>query len=315
MHLQVISLIRIKYFSNETIIDRGVAKMVKSYKDLNIDDKKCMVEYYYNNKNKSFEEISKDLKVSRRSVSRILCEAGINTRLKNRYTLNENYFDKIDTESKAYILGFIYADGFVGDIKYNNIVVSVNDKEILDYIAKEIEFTGNIRRTNKGGFNNSKPGYSLNFSSRIMADSLRNLGLYPNKSLTLTKLPKIKNELIRHFIRGYFDGDGSIVLSHNTAYHNVGGVIKKYRYPTYIFSILGTKEFLNEINDLANFKYSKIFDTRTEEIKCLKICAKREFEYIFQYLYKDSTIKLTRKFEKWNYIRSAFVEKSAKKIG
>lgn len=289
--------------------------MVKNYKNLNVYDKKCIVEYYYNNKNKSFEEISIDLKVSKRSVSRVLVELGINTKLKNRYTLNDNYFDNIDTQEKAYILGFIYADGFVGDMEHNNIVISVNDKQIVDDIANEFQFTGNIRKTKKGGFENSREGYSLNFSSKIMATRLREIGLYPNKSLTINELPDIKNKLIRHFIRGYFDGDGSILLSHNSSYHNVNGVIKKYEYPTYNFTILGTKTFLEDINEKAKFNYSKIRDTRCKEIKCLSICAKREFEYIFQYLYKDSTIKLTRKFEKWNYIRSAFVERSTKKIG
>jgi predicted DNA-binding protein YlxM (UPF0122 family) len=133
-----------------------VARVVKNYKNLNSNDKKCIVEYYYNNKNKSFEEISIDLKVSKRSVSRVLVEFGINTKLKNRYTLNENYFDNIDTQEKAYILGFIYADGFVGGIEHNNIVISVNDKQILDDIANEFQFTGNIRKTKKGGFENSR---------------------------------------------------------------------------------------------------------------------------------------------------------------
>lgn len=289
--------------------------MNKNYKELSFEDKKNIVEYYYNNKNKSFNEISNELKVSERSVSRVLKEFGINTRLKNRYTLYENYFDIIDTQEKAYILGFIYADGFVGDIKYNNIVIAVNDKQILDEIAHEFKFTGNIRRTKKGGFENSKEGYCINFSSKIMANRLREIGLYPNKSLTISNIPNINTDLIRHFIRGYFDGDGSILLSHNTSYHKVNGNIKKYVYPTYKFDILGTKDFLEDIKSKANFTYAKIQDTRTEEIKCLTICAKKEFEYIFNYLYKDSTIKLIRKFEKWNYIRSAFVERSTKKIG
>ncbi|ALP91774.1 hypothetical protein ATN24_16965 [Clostridium butyricum] len=70
--------------------------------------------------------------------------------MKNRYVLNENYFNEINTEAKAYILGFIYADGFVGNENFNNIVIAVNDLEILEFIVKEIEFTGEIRKTKKG---------------------------------------------------------------------------------------------------------------------------------------------------------------------
>ncbi len=67
-------------------------------------------------------------------------------------------------------------------------------------MANALQFTGDIRRTKKGGFENSKEGYSLSFSSKIMATRLREIGLYPNKSLTMDKLPNIDKALIRHFI-------------------------------------------------------------------------------------------------------------------
>lgn len=289
--------------------------MGKSYRDLNSYDKYRIVDYYYKNKDISMDNIAINLNISDRAVRRVLKEEGINTRLKNRYILDENYFDCIDTESKAYILGFIYADGFVGDEKFNNIVIAVNDLEILEFIAKEFKFTGNIRKTNKGGFENSKCGYSLNFSSKIMASRLREIGLYPNKSLTIDTLPQIDKKLVRHFIRGYFDGDGSIVLSHNTSYYKaIDGVIK-YIYPTYCFMILGTKGFLEEIIKEAEFNYAKIHNTKSEKIKCIKINAKKEFNNIFKYLYDNSTIKLQRKYNKWNEIKSAFAVGAVKQIG
>lgn len=289
--------------------------MTKSYNQLTSYDKKVIVEYYYKNKESKLEDISKKLDISGRGVSRVLQEENINTRLKNRYTLNEDYFSNIDTEAKAYILGFIYADGFVGNEKFNNIVIYINDIEILRFISKEFEFTGTIRKTKKGGFPNSKNGYSLNFSSRIMAEKLRDIGLYPNKSLTISKLPNIKDELMRHFIRGYFDGDGSILISHNTSYYKSYNGNIKYTYPTYNFMILGTESFLREIKEVAKFEYAKIYDTKTNQIKCLKICAKKEFEKIFEYLYFDSTIKLERKYNKWNEIMSAFIAGVIKQMG
>lgn len=289
--------------------------MGKSHRDLNSYDKYRIVDYYYKNKEISMDNIAINLNISDRAVRRVLKEEGINTRLKNRYILDENYFDCIDTESKAYILGFIYADGFVGDEKFNNIVIAVNDLEILEFIAKEFKFTGNIRKTKKGGFENSKCGYSLNFSSKIMASRLREIGLYPNKSLTIDTLPQIDKKLVRHFIRGYFDGDGSIVLSHNTSYYKaIDGVIK-YIYPTYCFMILGTKGFLEEIIKEAEFNYAKIHNTKSEKIKCIKINAKKEFNNIFKYLYDNSTIKLQRKYNKWNEIKSAFAVGAVKQIG
>lgn len=287
----------------------------KNYRELNSYDKYKIVDYYYKNKNISIDNIAINLNISDRAVRRVLKEEGINTRLKNRYILDENYFDCIDTEAKAYILGFIYADGFVGNEKFNSIVIAVNDLEILEFIAKEFKFTGNIRKTKKGGFENSKCGYSLNFSSKIMASRLREIGLYPNKSLTIDTLPQIDKKLIRHFIRGYFDGDGSIVLSHNTSYYKaIDGVIK-YIYPTYCFMILGTRGFLEEIIKESEFNYAKIYNTKSEKIKCIKINAKKEFNNIFKYLYDNSTIKLERKYNKWNEIKSAFAAGAVKQIG
>lgn len=289
--------------------------MVRSYNQLNDIDKENIVEYYYKNKDINIDNIALNLNISIRGVKRVLKDKSINTRRKNRYTLNENYFDNIDTQEKAYILGFIYADGFVGDEKYNNIVISINDLQLLQEFAKELEFTGDIRKTKKGGFENSKCGYCINFSSQVIASRLRELGLCPNKSLIMTSIPKINSELIRHFIRGYFDGDGSIILSHNTSYYKNKDKITKYKYPTYMFDILGTKPFLEEIKIVTGFRYVKILDTKTEQIKCLRISAKKEFENIFDYLYKNSTIKLERKYNKWNVIKSAFVVGATKQIG
>lgn len=288
--------------------------MIRNYNQLTSHDKKIIVEYYYKNKKTNFDDISLKLNISRRGISRVLKEENINTRLKNRYTLNENYFNNIDTEAKAYILGFIYADGFVGDEHFNNIVISINDIDILEVISGEFEYTGKIRKTKKGGFTNSKCGYSLNFSSKIMANDLRKIGLYPNKSLTICKLPNIDKKLMRHFIRGYFDGDGSILISHNSSYYRTKCEIIKYIYPTYNFMILGTEKFLEEIREISTFKCAKIYDTKTTQIKCLKICAKKEFEEIFFYLYSDSTIKLERKYNKWNEIRSAFMAGAIKQM-
>jgi hypothetical protein len=279
-------------------ISIGGFMSIKKYNNLDILDKEKIIDYYYKNKNCTFSVIAKELSVSIRGISRVLREANINTKRKNRYTLNENYFNKIDSEEKAYILGFIYADGFVGDNKFNNIAISSIDEDIIRKIKNAIEFTGDIRKGNKGNFENSKISSVLNFSSKVMASDLRKIGLYPNKSMTISSVPDIKSNLERHFIRGYFDGDGSIILSHNTTYHIVSGIKKKYTYPTYGFDILGTESMLNEVKNIMNLKYHKLLNTKTNEIKRLVCRAKSEARYIFEYLYKDSTIFMDRKYEK-----------------
>lgn len=277
------------------------------YNKLSLTDKLNIIKYYYERKDLDFIGLSDFLQVSERAIGRVLAEAKINTRRKNRYTVQEDFFRCIDNEEKAYILGLIYADGFVGDEHYNNIVLGLNDKELVESIAGILKFTGEVRKGKKGGFENSKETYVLNFSSEIMTSDLRGYGPYPNKSLTLTDLPNINDNLFKHFIRGYFDGDGSIILSRHTSYHKVAGVTKKYEYPSYIFMLLGTKQFLENVANKMELEHYQITKTKTEEIKCLRVCAKCDLKSLFNYLYGNSNLYLKRKYDKWLDVLSAFM--------
>jgi hypothetical protein len=278
------------------------------YNMLGESERQVIIDTYYDKAHLMFEEMSDVLNISGRAISRVLQEAGINTKRLNRYTLNESFFENIDNEQKAYILGLLYADGYVGNEHFNNVVLQLKDREIIEQIANLLDFTGEIRKSKKGGFENSKEGYVLNFSSEIMANSLRNIGLYPNKSLTLNNIPNISEYLLRHFIRGYFDGDGSIILSKHCSYHKVAGVTKKYEYPAYTFMILGTSEFVEKIVIIMNLSHYIITNTKTEEIKCLRVCAKCDLHYLYNYLYDNSTIHLERKHSKWLEVLSAFIK-------
>ncbi|OXB94693.1 LAGLIDADG family homing endonuclease [Parageobacillus galactosidasius] len=265
------------------------------YNQLTENHKEQIIELYY--KNVSFEDIHKMLGVSMRSVSRVLKEAGINTRLKNRYTLNHDYFEEIDTEEKAYWLGFLYADGFVGNEKYNNIVLSLKQSDIghIEKFAKAISYTGDIRITKRG--NSFKPTSKqaiINFSSKKMASDLRHWGLFPGKSTKMKKFPSINKELIRHFIRGYFDGDGSI-----SCYRN----ITRKKGKTYIYqkpniSIIGTESFIKEMATYLPHE-TRFIESHSENMIYLLATGKKPVYTIMSYLYNNATIYLERKFNKW----------------
>jgi hypothetical protein len=102
--------------------------------------------------------------VSGRSVARVLADFGVNTKRKNRYTLNENYFDNIDTPIKSYLLGLMAADGCVTDKNY--IVLESIDRELVELLAKEIEYSGEIREIDRSPY---QPHYRINFSSQRLA--------------------------------------------------------------------------------------------------------------------------------------------------
>ena len=107
------------------------------YNKLTQFNKQEIINLYYAEKGLSFKEIAVKINVSERAVSRVLREANINTRLKNKYVINnENYFDCIDTEFKAYILGFICADGYVG--VHDDFCIALSDN-CIDNLSTDSE--------------------------------------------------------------------------------------------------------------------------------------------------------------------------------
>ena len=138
------------------------------------------------------------------------------------YTCNYHYFDFIDTEEKAYWLGFLAADGWIGkNDKANAGVVGVElqygDINHLKKFNKAIQ--GNYKITDRWktcsiSTNKEKKNHTcvLRIFSLTMYNALVNLGFTNNKSFDYS-IPLIPQELIRHFIRGYFDGNGCFSFS------------------------------------------------------------------------------------------------------
>lgn len=266
------------------------------YNKLNNKDKKNIIDLYYKDKNKNFKEISDELNFSERSISRVLQESKINTNLKNRYIIkNENYFKNIDSEFKAYILGFIYADGYIGD-NYE-VVMSLSDKVydnfiILNKLKEEIGLSKDIKH-GKSKINDKEFGYwSFRIVNKTIWEDLYNLNLFPRKSLTMDKFPNIDFKLMNHFIRGYFDGDGSI-CSYIDTYDN------RTRNN---FEILGTKEFLNIMQDIlvekCEIKKTALHKTHSEGITRISYKGNKSIIKIRNYLYYNAITYLTYKKER-----------------
>lgn len=277
--------------------------MKKSYNLLTVEDRQNIIDTYYNKAEMSFTEMSDLLQVSERSFARVLKENNINTSLKNRYTLNENYFDKIDSECKAYFLGFLFADGFVGNEKFNNVVLSIQEKDkvILDVFKKELNFTGNIRiGKSSSSYKKTSCQYIINFSSEHMAKTLRAYGLTKNRKEIIKDIPLcVPKNLIHHFIRGYFDGDGSVTKYNKKCNVKLAnGSIKTYSYEKIKVDLICNKDFGENI-----LKHIGINSFHFSKSKCnlyyLSIQADKEVEIYKNYIYNNATIFLKRKYDKF----------------
>lgn len=161
----------------------------------------------------SLTEMAKREGIDRRTLSSHFKKLGIEVINKqNRPKFNKHIFDTIDTEEKAYWLGFIFADGYIGSTPldpnkksvYNfEISLKLSDLEHLEKFKQFISFEKDV--------------VCDNYRCRIMIANkhfwniLNGYGCIPRKSLTLQFPDKSifkSSDLVRHFIRGYFDGDG-----------------------------------------------------------------------------------------------------------
>ena len=191
------------------------------------------------------------------------------------------YFKNIDTEEKAYWLGFLYADGSVS---------SAEDKIELGLAEKDLhqleKFKESLGLTNKICYREATKSYRISFRSQSCKQDLIKQGCVPKKSLIL-KFPteeQVPFYLMKHFIRGYFDGDGWFT---NTP-------------DCFQVGLIGTSDFINGfLNVVDNInKTNKLFDVhRIDGAKRYIFGAYQDVLNFLNWIYKDANIYLDRKYE------------------
>lgn len=168
-------------------------------------------------------EIAKRLGISKTSVHRYLRSAGVTPKglsyWATKYPVrNENAFERINTDEKAYYLGFLMADGNIllntrGEPVAVQVCLSEQDRELLESLAK---FVGTDAPLYERPDRNA---LQLRIYSRKLARDLCTCGCVPNKTFTLQFPPEetVPKGLLGAFVRGYFDGDGGIIKTHSGA--------------------------------------------------------------------------------------------------
>lgn len=195
--------------------------------------------------------------------------------------------NKIDGEFKAYLLGFLYADGCILKTKTGyqlEINLAEKDKEHLQKLNYIISL--GKRKIYKKLYNKKYLGARLIIANQRFCNELLSLGMVLKKSLILEPPKNLPNKWIKHFIRGYFDGDGCITFNKN--HRNIYTVAK----------LCGTKNLLSFINDW--FKEQGNLGSKAKPISegniWRLIYSGKIGEHFINLLYTDALIFLDRKF-------------------
>lgn len=219
------------------------------------------------------------------SLAEIINSNGGNTML---CSFNEHIFDSIDTEEKAYWLGFLYADGAVSS-RDNGCELSLQllDAHHLYKFKQFLNSSSNIRLDFKIG------RCRITISNKYFHNKLIELGCTPRKSLTL-KFPSTDifkdQSLIRHFIRGYFDGDGCFSHTYSDT--------KKQRI-TVSCNYIGTFEFLKVLEQFLQdetIKCSWYKNPKHKNNTYILSLNKTNSVKMLNYVYSDANIYLDRKY-------------------
>lgn len=232
-------------------------------------------------------KIAKTLGCSKSTVERTLKRAGITlVNYHNSLKFDNTVFDRIDSEEKAYWLGFLYADGSVSST-INNIELSLSAKDAshLEKYRQFLKATSPIKFSVVTVKGKTYKRCRLTVSDKYFKERLIALGCMPRKTTILSFRKEIfaSPDLIYPFIRGYVDGDGCI------SYTKTGRLN---------LQIMGTPLFLIEIKMLFPEFGVMMQDKRRNS--CIRIisCTANNADSVLTKLYKDATIYLNRKYNR-----------------
>lgn len=239
------------------------------------------------------EDLAKKYDVDVHTIYSILDEYNLpreHTGIKSK--CNEDYFMTIDNPNKAYLLGFITADGTIANGRLS-IEIHEKDAELLTFFAEEINpdvkisnincVTSTVSNTNHKKYITQKHNRRIAFGSKKLGESLAKYGIVQNKSKTITRVPceLIPSDLLPFYFRGLIDGDGCI--------HKNGGVsIYSGSLPFIqnVQSILINELSLSQLKIYHGTSYFITWTSKTDRQK------------LYNYLYKDlnDTYYLPRKY-------------------
>lgn len=251
-------------------------------RDITESDIPDIVSAYCNGE--AVDKIATRYHVTSSKVSDILKSEGIRVCKRNKYSLNENYFDIIDAPEKAYILGLLLADG--NKSKQNSIRLQLQDRD-RDVLEKITDLIGSNRPLTFIDLHsknvNHRDAYLLEFSSKHICETLAKYGIVPQKDFKVVFPTQIHPSLYRHVIRGLFDGDGTIYPKEGRTGLTGNGPLIDF-VAQYFETVLGVH---CSVRPEHNSPHTKV----------LRVSGRIQASKVLDYLYDGATIYINRKYD------------------
>lgn len=257
---------------------------------MNTEIETKVIDYYQTDK-LSADVIASLVDINRKSVYKILKKHNIKSRTLSqaamKYTCNDFFFNVINTEEKAYWLGALYADGNVSQkgSKSGQIFLTSTDKEWIEQFLKDVNSSNKARPEIHNRFKSTV--WKAQITSSQMYNDLLNLGCIPVKSHVI-RIPDLDKNLLHHFIRGYFDGDGTVGVYKNLKTHS--WTILKSGFCS------GSQKFLEDLLQILPTKNKNITYNGVYVVQF----SLRDSIDLYNYIYQNSTVHLIRKKDKFD---------------
>ncbi len=201
------------------------------------------------------------------------------------FDINDNFFSNWSPEM-AYVLGLIATDGCIS--RSGAVSLCINDKDLLETVKKAMGSEHDIKY-----YGRQEGLYSFNFSRQKLTADLNKLGIFSNKSLNI-RFPDVPAGFLIDFIRGVFDGDGSVYFD-----------IRSKNCPVRTNFVSGSKEFIEKL-ELAlqglGLPARTIYEQPTKNgISYMFRYGHKNSEKLFAVIYKDirNGLFLARKYNKF----------------
>ena len=225
--------------------------------------------------------------------------------------IDHTYFESIDTELKAYLLGFFYADGTISSNGRISVRIQSDDAYIVNLFQKAMSPSIPISVIDcQIGCKIRKLQVCWRVTSKEISKSFLKLGIGPRKTYADVEFPEIPDEMYKHFIRGYFDGDGCISrpwFSKNKQGQRVTIV------STWFKLLKKIEDILKQDAEILNISYYNK-KGKTCDYFCLNISSNKSCDKFYHYLYDNSNYFLERKKEKFKEHNTEIITESKESV-